>query len=227
MSRPKRTLRKHCAQEGCSAVLKPQHKRTYCDAHVANILCPDCGRPVWAVFSGGRMSVGKHCSRCKQRIAKYGTSDVSVMETRRRPHVAEGFDVILAWLEAGCDKSGDGCWVWAGCKRDNGYGSLGGAIGSTGWPTTITHRLAFWAANGGVLPKGVVIHHTCANTSCCNPAHLVSATVSDNTLEMMSRQSLIALLEAYHSALSIANPQHPLLMSAALLPVDGTFNEAA
>ena len=72
------------------------------------------------------------------------------------------------------DKSGD-CWIWTGRARLNyGYGAVrrnGRTIGA--------HRLAYQLHHGSI-PAGMSVRHTCDNTACCNPAHLLLGSQSDN-----------------------------------------------
>jgi hypothetical protein len=50
-----------------------------------------------------------------------------------------------------------------------------------------THRISFAIFNGSV-PDGLDVHHTCANTSCVNPAHLEAIDRSANTAEGNARR---------------------------------------
>lgn len=74
------------------------------------------------------------------------------------------------------DKSGgpDACWLWLGCKNNDGYGYLyfKGKLFRT-------HRLAY-TLEIGPIPKGLCVLHKCDNPSCCNPKHLYLGTYKDN-----------------------------------------------
>ncbi|MFC5930932.1 hypothetical protein D6T64_12125 [Cryobacterium melibiosiphilum] len=78
------------------------------------------------------------------------------------------------------------CRVWIGGRANNGYGVTGGGL--TGKRVRLyTHRAAFAAANGGYLPSGVVVRHTCDNRPCVKPDHLVSGTTADNNTDTLER----------------------------------------
>ncbi len=73
-----------------------------------------------------------------------------------------------------------GCWEWSGGKHRQGYGMFNGS----GIKRTITaHR--FSAMIHGLDMSGPVMRHTCHNTGCCNPEHLITGTHKDNTQDMI------------------------------------------
>jgi len=79
------------------------------------------------------------------------------------------------WVE-----DANGCWIWQrACKgkeviNGGGYGCLsikGKCIGA--------HRYSYELEIGSI-PKGLQIRHTCHNTKCVNPAHMLLGTNADN-----------------------------------------------
>jgi hypothetical protein len=54
------------------------------------------------------------------------------------------------------------CWEWKGQRSPEGYGRQG---------ILYAHRVAYEREHGPV-PEGYVVHHTCHNRGCVNPAHL-------------------------------------------------------
>lgn len=66
------------------------------------------------------------------------------------------------------------CWPWL--SRNNAYG-----YGVATWEgkQIQAHRVAYMLERGPI-PKGLVLHHTCENRQCCNPAHLLLTTQSDH-----------------------------------------------
>lgn len=85
------------------------------------------------------------------------------------------------------DQSGySACWDWLGGADTRGYGHLK-------WNGKVTraHRIAYELANG-VIPNGeghhgTVVMHSCDNRLCCNPAHLIIGTHSDNMADMAAK----------------------------------------
>ena len=90
------------------------------------------------------------------------------------------------------------CWEWQGksMTKAGGYGLM--------WVPGIrklvsANRIAWEISNGPISP-GLVIRHKCDNPPCCNPAHLILGTTSDNAKDMVSRNrqnpaNLAALLD--------------------------------
>lgn len=74
-----------------------------------------------------------------------------------------------------------GCWLWLGARTVYGYGQL-----KVDGRTISTHRVAYLAVNGEI-PRGKVIRHTCDESSCCNPSHLIVGDHEDNVQDIVDR----------------------------------------
>jgi hypothetical protein len=92
--------------------------------------------------------------------------------------------------------SKSGCWECVSHKpNSDGYPkiTIRGKIMSI-------HRYYFEKYNG-VIPRGLIVRHTCDNRKCINPDHLVMGTHKDNALDRVSRN---------RSAVGIASGQSKL-----------------
>lgn len=67
-----------------------------------------------------------------------------------------------------------GCWVWSGYVRKDGYANF--RIGSRFWKA---HRASFYL-HKGQIPDGLDLDHLCRNRACVNPKHLDPVTRSVN-----------------------------------------------
>jgi hypothetical protein len=73
------------------------------------------------------------------------------------------------------------CWPWLGSVDRDGHGRVYWQGRHTG-----AHRVAFGLAQGQPVLPGVVIRHRCDNPACCNPAHLVIGTHTDNVRDRVA-----------------------------------------
>jgi hypothetical protein len=77
---------------------------------------------------------------------------------------------------------GDGCWLWTGSRRPDGYGVVHLPRGKQ----TRAHRLIYEAVVGPI-PSGLHLMHTCDNPPCVNPAHLRPGTQRENLADMTAK----------------------------------------
>lgn len=81
---------------------------------------------------------------------------------------------IRFWAKV--SRQDDGCWLWTGARKPNGYGFIADDAQPGRMPKTLSvHRVSYEWANGEI-PEGMQIHHTCENKSCVNPDHLTAKT---------------------------------------------------
>lgn len=91
------------------------------------------------------------------------------------------------------------CWFWRGAvAKDTGYGIFNGGDGAV-----TAHTFAFDLTRPGLDRTGLVVRHTCDNTLCVNPLHLVLGTHKANTADMDARGRRVnnpVRGEAHHAA---------------------------
>lgn len=68
----------------------------------------------------------------------------------------------------------NGCWFWLAHKDKDGYGTF------TLWPFVVKAHRVSYSMFVGMIPDEYQIDHTCWNTSCVNPAHLVPVPYDKN-----------------------------------------------
>lgn len=128
---------------------------------------------------GGSIYVASRglCSRHYNRLRVTGTTHPGA-----RPRAP--FEERL-WRQI--DRRGaDECWPWSAKSKIAGYGVIG--RGGRSSSKVLAHR-AVWELANGPIPEGpghhgMVVMHTCDNRLCCNPAHLVLGTQSENVRDM-------------------------------------------
>lgn len=71
-----------------------------------------------------------------------------------------------------------GCWLWAGCLNQDGYGRVG--MKRAGRVKMVAaHRLSYEAFHGPI-DAGLWVLHKCDTPTCVNPNHLFLGDVKDN-----------------------------------------------
>lgn len=77
----------------------------------------------------------------------------------------------------------NGCWIWQGAPKGNGYGQW-----SVGPRRVYPHR---WAYENfvGPIPDGYDIDHLCHVRMCVNPAHLEAVTHQENVRRRVARKT--------------------------------------
>lgn len=73
------------------------------------------------------------------------------------------------------------CWLWTGCRNDDGYGVVrfnGGMCKA--------HVVA-WFLTNGLIPDGLDVLHECDNPPCVNPDHLFLGTNADNCRDRQAK----------------------------------------
>lgn len=76
------------------------------------------------------------------------------------------------------------CINWTGYMHATGYGRR---YNPRTQKSDVAHRVAWEEANGGPVPPGMVVMHTCANRGCVNPDHLTLGTQHENRMEQVTR----------------------------------------
>lgn len=86
------------------------------------------------------------------------------------------------WEKVDASAGPSKCWLWTAYKDDLGYGRI-----SLNGTAKLSHRVSY-EINGGQIPEGMLILHSCDNPPCCNPAHLRPGTLADNQRDMITRK---------------------------------------
>ena len=103
--------------------------------------------------------------------------------TKRSTNIEDHKNRILSNVKV---DSTTGCWNWTAGLSYRGYGNAKGIVDGVEYNSS--HRLSY-AVFVGRVPKFESVHHTCANTACCNPDHLQPVSQRENTAEWRLRSA--------------------------------------
>jgi len=78
------------------------------------------------------------------------------------------------------------CWEWNGAKDPKGYGYILVKKNKKVQKNKSAHRISY-ELYSGKIPEGMVVMHSCDNSSCVNPKHLSLGTPLDNHNDKMNK----------------------------------------
>lgn len=78
-------------------------------------------------------------------------------------------------------KAENGCHLWIGATRGNGYGAI-----KVDGRVMDAHRAAY-IVHKGRIPDGKLVMHTCDHRSCVNPEHLKLGTHRENNVDAIKK----------------------------------------
>lgn len=86
-------------------------------------------------------------------------------------------DILRFWSKV--EFKHNQCWCWQASTIKNKRTGLEYGQFTLGKKHFLAHRFSFILKNGSI-PEGLHIRHSCHNTLCVNPKHLLSGTKTDN-----------------------------------------------
>ena len=130
----------------------------------------------------------KVCPQCQKRFTaadlraphnfkRQKLCSLACMDAAKRFTPEEGARAF--WAKVDKSAGPDGCWLYMGFRKWDGYGWLARAIDGRATKYMTAHRYA-WILTKGMPAEGLHICHRCDNPPCCNPAHLFIGTHDDN-----------------------------------------------
>ena len=75
----------------------------------------------------------------------------------------------------------EGCWIWKGTMRNDGYGNFGVRLTEKIRLTLLAHRTSYELSEGRI-PEDKETDYLCRNRACVNPEHLEAVSRSENQL---------------------------------------------
>ena len=214
---PARVETWNCAQcdAECSRPATKGQRPKWCSQRCADLgkkgrkgTCRQCGK----TYRGhGATYCSQGCSNAsRRRPPAEPKAPVDLRSPARRAYEDGDGGQLIAELRAASTINADGCWIWPRLRSD-GY-----PVARWGGRYLGIHRVAIEARLGQPLGSQPA-HHTCANTGCVNPDHLMPVTHRDNLAEMLSRHAYIARIRELEDALAAVAPDHDLLHVLPLL----------
>lgn len=77
------------------------------------------------------------------------------------------------------------CWIWPGELSATGYARWRSRKGGKQKRMRVSRVMC--ALRDGIVPRGMLVRHSCDNPSCWNPEHLLQGTIADNSRDMLNR----------------------------------------
>lgn len=197
-----------CGADRCKQDRASRYSREYTKAHgesrryYYDLTCTFCGTAYV-----GTHEAGKHCPDCRgiALVASRFPDNLPIYVAIQSGTPQDVLDAIRGRSMV----TPSDCWEWQGSRTSGGYGLIStGRI--DGRSQEFAHRVAYEQATG-VEPKGMTVHHICANPPCCNPDHLQLATHRENIAEMHARLTYEAQIKALSAELAKHDPDNPLL----------------
>lgn len=93
------------------------------------------------------------------------------------------------------------CWIWAASLDTFGYGLF-----RIDRKLMKAHRMSFLLHNG-YLTDGLIVRHSCDNTRCVNPLHLLEGTPADNAHDRDKRGRFVKNLGEAHGCSKLTSNQ--------------------
>ncbi|CAK0777783.1 HNHc domain-containing protein [Gammaproteobacteria bacterium] len=81
--------------------------------------------------------------------------------------------------------SATGCWNWVSNINSAGYGTFYSRQGNI-----YAHRVSF-ELHKGIVPRAMLVCHSCDNKKCVNPEHLFVGTYQDNLKDSIKKDRWI------------------------------------
>lgn len=95
-------------------------------------------------------------------------------------------DELVERFNEKIEVSDNSCWTWRGARHSpRGYGSFG-LSKQDNWRVVKAHKFSYFLHKGSI-PSGACVMHTCDNTMCVNPNHLMLGTHQDNMRDRNSK----------------------------------------
>lgn len=87
--------------------------------------------------------------------------------------------VVMEFKYFSPEKVNKKCTVWKGPRTSKGYGRKSFKVEGE-WKNLFLHRVVWEFVYGRKVPPGMIVMHTCDNSSCVNPGHLELGTHKKN-----------------------------------------------
>lgn len=105
---------------------------------------------------------------------------------RTTPMTDDVPEMVERFLAKADRRDASGCWLWTGTTNASNGGMRYGMFRMR--KKMVRANRASYMLFKGEIPQGLVVRHTCDNTLCVNPQHLIVGTASDNQRDCRDRK---------------------------------------